>query len=532
MVKIKEFFQRVVSLIKTCWQKIRTYLHTTKEGRQKQINVVQKSWQMILRIARLIAIAVLGAVLVHNINLDISTMKEQSFVHDNYKRTSLSYLYIDSNQNEEEQTTKVKAVVDKLPKPLLDIVEDDWLILISNKCPFPSFTTDAEIKGTTYYASKIIWMTSDFTQHELAHEFGHALSFLCGDIHNSSKFLNIYHNGWGKYALANDEPTQPHCISTSSEWFAEMYAEYIMEPDYFRENLPDAYEYMQNLRTHNWRLTSVGKYLSTIDRMFRIVGFKFKSWADDQSFYFTNFSNECKVLFHKKIKSSDLSDSNQMSFKHNETQECLSLVQDVVQHPDKYDDIVFYPIDVSSGDIYKMSEVETVLQAYFLNANETIVGYNAEVVDGNVQFGYTFDKEQLLQLNIARLEMLDNVDSVLMKEIKLGTEREMLIQIMSYILSSANKDLLPSQLDANLFWKEHGQNDTVVAMVFMQFAHRLGIHCDIVISPLDNGQDHVFNRVVLSDGTVVYYDLLNYTAHKENLYHDNIIIYSINDDYR
>jgi hypothetical protein len=70
-------------------------------------------------------------------------------------------------------------------------------------------------------------------------------------------------------------------------------------------------------------------------------------------------------------------------------------------------------------------------------------------------------------------------------------------------------------------------------MLFNQFAHRLGITSDVVISPLDTSVDYFFNRVILNDGSYEYYDVSGPDVRCRNMTKENdLIIFSINAFYR
>ena len=101
------------------------------------------------------------------------------------------------------------------------------------------------------------------------------------------------------------------------------------------------------------------------------------------------------------------------------------------------------------------------------------------------------------------------------------------MQISDYILDNCEYGLVYESANAEQFWNGTG-NDKTYAMIFQQFAHRLGFECDVVVSPFENGIDRVFNRVKLSDGTYRYFDLSRYEFNVINVKEPDVIIYSVN----
>ena len=177
------------------------------------------------------------------------------------------------------------------------------------------------------------------------------------------------------------------------------------------------------------------------------------------------------------------------------------------------------------ADYEVLNEIQTVVGCYFLNADVEVVDYHIDFNGTAFSYSFVFDKAVVLSLEAQRCVFLAYVDDMLINEIKQGTEKEMLVQVMSYLLEKVDID---KNATVSTFWNERTTNDVVASMIFQQAAHRLGIKCDLVVTPLETGVDHRCNRITLDNGEYVYYDVLNYTAHAKDLYHDNLIIYNIN----
>jgi hypothetical protein len=528
MNKIKSFFQKAWNRIQNWWARFTGYLKKPHKSAQVQFENKPKKKRSIFsiawRIGRILGLAVLGAVIVHNINMETTKLQVQNMVHEQYEQTNVYNVYIDDLHMEEEQITKINNVFSHVPKALLDLINREWIVLISEKCPFESFETDGDILGTTYYASSIIWLSPDAKEHDIAHEVGHVLSFICGEIHNSQEFVTLYKNNWSTYKLASGQSIESHCVSTPSEWFAEMYAEFILEPEYLKQHMPDVYNFMLKIRDNPWRLTRYGRQAGIVDRMLRIVATKFSGWMGDQNFYLKSMGNEIAMWFRPKLTSNDLSYDYLSSFEFQETAGVLELIQNVIAEPNKYGDCVYYNL-YGPIEYEVINEVQTVVGCYFLNSDAQIVEYDIAYNGTAFNYSIVFEKSVILSLEAQRCEFLAQLDDVLLNEIKRGNEKEMLMQFMSYLLEKVDVD---ANATTATFWKERKTNDVVMSMIFQQAAHRLGISCDIRLSPLETGVNHRFNRVTLADGSYVYYDVLNYTAHANDVYHDGLIVYNIN----
>lgn len=485
------------------------------------INSLKKSLKWVWRISRALGIAIIGAVLVYTVIIELSTIEAQSMIHDTYKQTESHNVYIDDDLDEEAQLSKVKNVIKKLPKGQSDRFKNKWIILISKKCPFDNFITEGTIMGTTYYSTNIIWMHPDFSEKELAHEFGHMFSFCCGEICKSKQFKEIYLNNWN-YIEANKTVVDSHCVSSSSEFFAEMFAEYLYYPDNLKDGATECYEFINNVRDDAWRLSFLGEYYGVINRMFRIVGEKFSSFGKRIAYKYNNFSNNVSVIFNKNLDLRDKCGGN--TYKYKETEIIVNLAKDVIAHPDLYENDIVYQFDYNvEFDAYL--EMQTILSFYFMDTSESFVSMGVSYNNGIVT-PITLNKEQLLLYEKHRVESLTKVEEAI-TTLKHGTEEQILMQVSDYILDNCEYGLIYESANAEQFWNGTG-NDKTYAMIFQQFVHRLGFECDIVVSPFENGIDRVFNRVKLSDGTYRYFDLSRYEFNVMNVEKPDVIIYSVN----
>lgn len=487
----------------------------------KHIGSLKRSLRWVWRISRALGIAIVGAVIVYTCIIEFSTLEAQSMVHDTYMQSSSHNVYMDENLDEEAQLTKVNNVIKKLPKGQCNILEKDWVILISKSCPFDSFITEGTVMGTTYYSTNIIWMHPEFSEKELAHEFGHMFSFYCGEICKSKEFKNIYLKCWN-YVEADKTVVDSHCVSSSSEFFAEMFAEYLYYPESLKAGASECYSFIDDARSDAWRLSFLGEYHGIANRMFRIVGEKFVSFGKGIAYKYKNTSNNAAVLFHKNIVLNDTLGTN--TYQYQETETIVALAKDIVANPDNYDDEITHRFNYDV-DFNAYLEMQAVLSFYFMDTRESFVKMGVEYNNGIVT-PIILNKEQLLIAEQKRNESLTKVEEVI-PTLKDGSEEQILIQVADYILDNCEYGLIYESACSEQFWNGTG-NDKTYAMIFQQFAHRLGFECDIVMSPFENGVDRVFNRVKLSDGTYRYFDLSRYELNVINVKEPDVIIYSVN----
>jgi hypothetical protein len=492
-------------------------------------------WNIAWRTARILSIAIICALFIQNLKLESEKMKSHDLIHTEYNYTSIANLYVEDMELTNEMTQKISTLYKKTPKMLYDIIVRDWMIVVSKDSPFEILETNNIVKATTYYGQNVIWITPEATDHEIIHEFGHVLSFYCGGIDQSFRFTNIYRNNWDTYIMADGQPVSEHCVSSSMEFFAEMYAEYILHPEYFKANFSECYDFLHSFRNDNaWRLTHFGTQLSLADKILRTLCNNMDNWIRDRLFYVKNFGNEIKLIFRKRIDTNSLNSTNLSTYKYKFTLDTFELVQDIIAHPELYNDTICVLESDTALSVEEFNEANTSLNYYFLDNSKELIKleFVFDAATNTLIYVYNLDKQTLLEREAGRKESLTYVDNVLAAKIKNGNEKEMMLQVMAYILEHTTVDSSLENVTQHDFWQGKVRNHITYAMIFQQFAHRLGIHCDIVISPTDRGTLHVFNRITLNDGTYVYYDVINLVCHQENLYTENLIIYGINSEYR
>ena len=74
------------------------------------------------------------------------------------------------------------------------------------------------------------------------HELGHFLAFIAGNYDMSAEFKNIYNREKSKYTAFN----KAYVLSNSSEYFAESFKNYTLEPAALQASRPETYKAIQN----------------------------------------------------------------------------------------------------------------------------------------------------------------------------------------------------------------------------------------------------------------------------------------------
>ena len=163
---------------------------------------------------------------------------------------------------------------------------------------------------------------------------------------------------------------------------------------------------------------------------------------------------------------------------------------------------------------------------YFMDESKSFVHFGTSSDNGNIITPVMLDKQTLLDANETRKQHLTRAESVL-SDMKSGSDTQVLMQISEYVINNCQYSLVFEDAKMEQFWNGSG-NDRTYAMAFQLFAQRLGYECDIVMAPMETGIDHVFNRVTLSNGNYLYFDLTRAELNQVNVEQSDLIIYSVN----
>lgn len=98
-----------------------------------------------------------------------------------------------------------------------------------------------EVNPSVSYAGYFDARTQSITMKELNdtiyHELGHFLAFVAGNVDRSASFQQVYAAEKSKYTASN----KAYVLSTASEYFAESFKNYTLNPSELKANRPQTY---------------------------------------------------------------------------------------------------------------------------------------------------------------------------------------------------------------------------------------------------------------------------------------------------
>ena len=144
---------------------------------------------------------------------------------------------------------RVQQSLEKIPTVLLNrFIADGWTVVVS-KDGFNAEYNSAPVyqaTGLIEYGQKKIFVDGDSygIDETVAHEFGHYFDYIFDKPSESTGREACHKEEWEKFYIIN---RNFHSIGTESEYFADMFAWYLLHPDLLKEHCPLSYEFVNKM---------------------------------------------------------------------------------------------------------------------------------------------------------------------------------------------------------------------------------------------------------------------------------------------
>lgn len=160
--------------------------------------------------------------------------------------TNNFYVYGSSSIDEAEM---LNEFVETLPPVFIREFRSTWRVIIEDH---PIALTGASLNvvvgGYTDWRSRIILVKkqTDFTDtlDIFVHELGHCFDFEYGSVSFSNEFGDIYDLYKDNFSEQHDISPEGYSTSTTAEFFAACFKEYLLYPEHFKTVAPNAYDFV------------------------------------------------------------------------------------------------------------------------------------------------------------------------------------------------------------------------------------------------------------------------------------------------
>jgi hypothetical protein len=443
--------------------------------------------------------------------------KSKDYLLENYAFDQTNNYYYDYNEDPIFNEALQRSI-NALPEHIKPII-NEWTILLSNHQPFV-VDYAAAASGITYLDKKVVWFSHTSDEKVILHEFGHIVDSYLGSIDSSEEFVRLYQDNWETYIEYGQDITDIHSISCTSEFFASVFADYILYPDYLKTQSEDLYNFFEENLVDSWKFSNTGRFVGIAKNIHVIL----QSFVNEEQYPISNLHNQIIVTETPLVNINDYQTINDYSWLNDMSQDIVSHMFNIIEDSSMYEldnylgyDGYIFVYEYEMDPIW-YNELYSYLSIYFLDESTNIFGIYVE--DGVTTV--VIRKDELFAAEYKRQDSMNEVENVLSTYIHEGSETEKLIQIVDWI----NRYTLYRNVESNqhVFWHRKTGDCVSYAMIFKQFCDRLGIKSDVIYIQDASTNGRLYNRVTLKDGTVKFYDIGEKIVDSDDIYHQGYYV--------
>ena len=168
-------------------------------------------------------------------------------ITDNYTCV-INNFYINEDSSVDD-AKMLNEFVESLPSVFIREFRKNWRVIIEDYIPTPiNYPNNVIIGGYTDWNSRIILVrkqtSSTDTLDTFIHELGHCFDFEYGSVSYSELFGNIYDLYKDDFSEQYTNSPVGYSTSSTAEFFATCFKEYILCPEHLKTVAPKAYNFV------------------------------------------------------------------------------------------------------------------------------------------------------------------------------------------------------------------------------------------------------------------------------------------------
>ena len=167
-----------------------------------------------------------------------------------YYTCAVNNFYIDENTSVSNAET-LDYFIETLPPIFVEEFRKDWKVIIEDKIPLPDDWPDyIQINGYTDWNSRTVLIRDRENTSEMlgsfVHELGHCFDLEYGSVSHSSLFNEFYELYKEDFSECSTNIPPGYSTSSTDEFFATCFKEYLLYPEHLNETAPKAYIFVDN----------------------------------------------------------------------------------------------------------------------------------------------------------------------------------------------------------------------------------------------------------------------------------------------
>lgn len=176
---------------------------------------------------------------------EITVTKEGKIIKQTKDEIPLSNIVYNHTEHEDKLNNYIAMLPDKM---ITGIYSKNWNFIITDEDLSLKFFNGAytKVHAVTGFEEKTVYIssTSDYLDRSALHEIGHIIDFENGWVHKTNEFYRIYTDERLTYKAAIGKNATNYAKTSSTEYFAEAFQDYFLNPEQLMQTAPRTYGYV------------------------------------------------------------------------------------------------------------------------------------------------------------------------------------------------------------------------------------------------------------------------------------------------
>lgn len=411
----------------------------------------------------------------------------------NYERYN-DYILHDNIDDVESYAAMIDDALQMLPSQHADAIKTHWKIVIVKPDALNTFNMGEHyrVDGLTEYKTRIIKLHQNFTIETVLHEFGHVVDGMLKFPSGKSEFYHLYREHWQQYIDCFNTTTAFHQVMNSSEFFASMFQEYMTNGDLVKKQIPEIFSYFDNIKNANASALIVHGQFNIDDYQPRLSELEINKLID-------GLSDERIV----PVDTTMFVPGNQSNI----AQDAIKMIVNKIENIDNEEPLkqsyswqFNVPIDYEDYE-----SIVSYFEMYYGVFDKNFL----DITTNNFSSTMTLYMDVIRSMEAERKILTKNIGN-LVSTMYNGDASAMAVSFAEYINKQYNIHM--NYIDKNMNEIEPGSDISAynAAVLFQKMCAASGLRCDIISGYIDSGVPHVWNRILIEDGSYRYFNVYFY----------------------
>ena len=426
--------------------------------------------------------------------LSSCVMVDHFVVRSNYKSYN-QYVLHDNVDNIEKSGKLIEETVNTLPRQFSEMLQTHWIFIVVRQDEFDDVNVgdNYKIDGSTEPQKRIIRLNEHFSKETVLHECGHAIDAMLNFVSHDDEFYELYRTHWSEYLKCFTTDVGFHEVMNSSEFFAAMFQQYILQPEMLKEHIPAIFSFFEEIKDINCNVFIKRNACETTIHQDRLSEYEIEA-----------LNKGLTDQYIVPTQSQSFVPGNQSAL----AIEIIGHIIDIINNEGSDASVsnVSYRWTINSKVDYEdYQSIVSFFEMYYGVFDKNFL----DITTNNFSSTMTLYMDVIRSMEAERKILTKNIGN-LVSTMYNGDASAMAVSFAKHINTQYNIHM--NYIDKNMNEIEPGSDISAynASVLFQKMCEASGLRCDIISGYIDSGVPHVWNRILIEDGSYRYFDVYFY----------------------